>query len=103
MRHAPFAVDQAAHDAWLAHMRVAVDELGLSEEHEHTLWNYLTYAAASMINTAAQAVGPGDRAGRGPGEDRADGGPGDRADRGREDRVNRGRAIPRSKTGISGR
>lgn len=52
MRHAPFAVDQAAHDAWLAHMRVAVDELGLSEEHEHTLWNYLTYAAASMINTA---------------------------------------------------
>lgn len=52
MRHAPFAVDQAAHDAWLKHMRVAVDELGLSEEHEHTLWNYLTYAAASMVNTA---------------------------------------------------
>ncbi|MEK0101118.1 globin, partial [Streptomyces sp. A475] len=26
-------------------------ELGLSEEHEHTLWNYLTYAAASMVNT----------------------------------------------------
>ena len=52
MRHAPFAVDQAAHDAWLRHMRVAVDELGLSAEHEHTLWNYLTYAAASMVNTA---------------------------------------------------
>ena len=53
MRHAPFQVDQAAHDAWLKHMRVAVDELGLSEEHEHTLWNYLTYAAASMVNTAS--------------------------------------------------
>ncbi|MDR3081960.1 MAG: globin, partial [Streptomyces sp.] len=24
--------------------------LGLSEEHEHTLWNYLTYAAQAMIN-----------------------------------------------------
>ncbi|MET8829973.1 globin [Streptomyces sp. NPDC004610] len=51
MRHAPFAVDRAAHDAWLKHMRVAVDELGLSAEHEQTLWKYLTYAAASMINT----------------------------------------------------
>ncbi|MER6410803.1 globin [Streptomyces humidus] len=51
MRHAPFVVDRAAHDAWLKHMREAVDELGLSEEHEHTLWNYLTYAAASMVNT----------------------------------------------------
>ena len=52
MRHAPFAVDRAAHDAWLRHMRAAVDDLGLSEERERTLWNYLTYAAASMINTA---------------------------------------------------
>jgi hemoglobin len=51
MRHAPFAVDRAAHDAWLKHMRAAVDELGLSEEHERTLWSYLTYAAASMVNT----------------------------------------------------
>ena len=50
MRHAPFTVDRAAHDAWLKHMRAAVDELGLSEEHEHTLWSYLTYAAASMVN-----------------------------------------------------
>ena len=51
MRHAPFTVDRAAHDAWLKHMRDAVDELDLSEEHAHTLWNYLTYAAASMVNT----------------------------------------------------
>jgi len=51
MRHAPFAVDRTAHDAWLRHMRVAVDELDLSEEHERTLWNYLTYAAQSMVNT----------------------------------------------------
>ncbi len=51
MRHAPFTVDRAAHDAWLKHMRDAVDDLDLSEEHAHTLWNYLTYAAASMVNT----------------------------------------------------
>ena len=30
----PFTVDRAAHDAWLKHMRDAVDDLGLSEEHE---------------------------------------------------------------------
>ncbi|MEU6892222.1 globin [Streptomyces sp. NPDC046557] len=52
MRHAPFRVDAAAHDAWLGHMREAVDELGLAPEHEAQLWRYLTYAAASMINTA---------------------------------------------------
>ena len=52
MRHAPFTVDRAAHDAWLTHMRDAVDSLDLAEEHETQLWNYLTYAAASMINTA---------------------------------------------------
>ena len=51
MRHAPFTVDQAAHDAWLHHMRAAVDELGLVEEHRQQLWDYLVYAAASMVNT----------------------------------------------------
>ncbi len=29
MRHVPFTVDRAAHDAWLKHMRDAVDDLGL--------------------------------------------------------------------------
>ncbi|GAA1405293.1 globin [Kitasatospora putterlickiae] len=51
MRHVPFKVDRAAHDAWLKHMRVALDELGLPEDAERQLWEYLTYAAASMINT----------------------------------------------------
>lgn len=52
MRHAPFRVDRAAHDAWLRHMRVAVDELRLAPEYERQLWDYLVYAAASMVNTA---------------------------------------------------
>lgn len=51
MRHVPFKVDRAAHDAWLKHMRVAVDELELPQDAERQLWDYLTYAAASMINT----------------------------------------------------
>ncbi|MFC7220220.1 globin [Streptomyces polyrhachis] len=51
MRHAPFTVDRAAHDAWLAHMRTAVVELGLNPVHEQQLWDYLVYAAASMVNT----------------------------------------------------
>ncbi|WP_308288854.1 globin [Streptomyces humicola] len=52
MRHMPFSVDRAAHDAWLAHMRTALDELELSPEHEQQLWDYLVYAAGSLINTA---------------------------------------------------
>ncbi|MCM2419444.1 MULTISPECIES: globin [unclassified Streptomyces] len=52
MRHAPFQVDQAAHDAWVRHMRDAVDDLALAPEHERQLWDYLVYAAASMVNTA---------------------------------------------------
>ncbi|MGW2990881.1 globin domain-containing protein, partial [Streptomyces sp. NPDC001193] len=37
MRHAPFQVDAAAHDAWLGHMRVAVDELALAPERAMTV------------------------------------------------------------------
>lgn len=51
MRHAPFPVDRAAHDAWLGHMREAVDSLDLAPEHEQQLWDYLVYAAGTMINT----------------------------------------------------
>lgn len=51
MRHVPFTVDRAAHDAWLKHMRAAVDELALPADAERQLWDYLTYAAASMVNT----------------------------------------------------
>jgi hemoglobin len=52
MRHAPFAVTPAARDAWLAHMRVAVEELQLSPMHEAMLWDYLERAAHAMVNTA---------------------------------------------------
>ncbi|GAA3209946.1 globin [Microbacterium terregens] len=59
MRHAAFHVDPDARDRWLAHMRVAVDELGLSPLHEETLWDYLERAAFAMVNTFEPAgIGP---------------------------------------------
>jgi len=51
MRHQPFHVNPEARDRWLAHMRVAVDELELSPMHEATLWDYLQRAAQAMVNT----------------------------------------------------
>jgi hemoglobin len=51
LRHAPFKVNPEARDRWLAHMRAAVDELGLSPLHEATLWDYLERAAHAMVNT----------------------------------------------------
>lgn len=51
MRHAPFPVDRAAHDAWLRHMREAVASLDLPPELERPLWDYLVYAAGSLLNT----------------------------------------------------
>jgi hemoglobin len=51
MRHAPFRVGPAERDAWLHHMRRAVDSLGLPAEQEAELWNYLARAAYFMVNT----------------------------------------------------
>jgi hemoglobin len=51
IRHAPFRVDAAARDAWLHHMRVAVDSLGLPDPARTALWDYLERAAYFMVNT----------------------------------------------------
>jgi hemoglobin len=51
MRHMPFKVNPDARDRWLAHMRAAVDTLGLSALHEAELWAYLERAAHAMVNT----------------------------------------------------
>jgi hemoglobin len=50
MRHAPFAIGPAERDAWLRHMRDAVDSLHLPAEQEQPLWHYLETAAHSMQN-----------------------------------------------------
>jgi len=51
MRHAPFRVGPTERDAWLRHMRAAVDALDLPPEQDRTLWDYLERAAFFMVNT----------------------------------------------------
>lgn len=51
MRHQAFHVNPAARDRWLFHMRNALDEVALSPMHEATLWDYLSRAAVSLVNT----------------------------------------------------
>jgi len=51
MRHAPFAVNVAARDAWLRHMRIALDDLELPPDQADTLWAYLSGAADALRNT----------------------------------------------------
>jgi hemoglobin len=50
-RHAPFRIRPVERDAWLHHMRRAVDRLELAPAHETALWEYLSRAAHFMVNT----------------------------------------------------
>lgn len=51
MRHAPFAVDEAAAQRWLTHFRAALDEAALTPEQDAQFWDYVVHAAKFMINT----------------------------------------------------
>ncbi|MBO0776009.1 MAG: globin [Actinobacteria bacterium] len=53
MRHVRFAIGEAERDAWLRHMRDALDELGLPETYDRQLWDYLVMAAHSLVNQPA--------------------------------------------------
>jgi hemoglobin len=55
LRHAPFRVGPQERDAWLRHMRRAVDSVNLEPEAAETLWNYLERAAYFMVNVAELA------------------------------------------------
>ncbi len=62
MRHARFPIGEAERDAWLRHMRAALDELGLDRAHDDELWNYLVMAAHSLVNQAPhEGLAPGGR------------------------------------------
>ncbi|MDG4799100.1 globin [Micromonospora sp. WMMD980] len=50
MRHAPFRIAGAERDAWLRHMRRAVDALDLPPQLADPLWDYLERAAYFMVN-----------------------------------------------------
>jgi hemoglobin len=50
MRHAPFAINEAARDAWLRHMRSELTSLDLPAAYSQRLWDYFTTAADSLRN-----------------------------------------------------
>ncbi len=57
MRHARFAIGPAERDAWLRHMRTALDELQLDPAHDAQLWDYLVMAAHSLVNQPGERTG----------------------------------------------
>jgi hemoglobin len=63
MRHVRFAIGPAERDAWLRHMRTALDELELDAVHDAQLWEYLVMAAHSLVNQPGDTGGD---PGRGP-------------------------------------
>jgi hemoglobin len=58
MRHARFVIGEAERDAWLRHMRTALDELALAEAADTQLWDYLVMAARSLVNQPSAAERP---------------------------------------------
>ncbi len=59
LRHAPFRIGAAERDAWLRHMRRAVESINLEPETEATLWSYLERAAFFMVNVEDEMERPG--------------------------------------------
>ena len=57
MRHVHFDIGPAERDAWLRHMRTAMDELALDPEQDAQLWDYLVMAAHSLVNRPAERSG----------------------------------------------
>ncbi|CAL8976851.1 Group 2 truncated hemoglobin GlbO [Propionicimonas sp. T2.31MG-18] len=51
IRHAPFAVTPDMRDRWLRHMNAALDSLALPEPELSEFREYVTRAAAFMVNT----------------------------------------------------
>ena len=57
MRHRHFRIRPAERDAWLRHMRTALDELALDPRYDTELWNYLVMAADSLVNEPGEPDG----------------------------------------------
>ncbi len=57
MRHAPFAIGSRERDAWLGHMRNAVDSLTVPRAVRDALLAYFEVASNAMINRRAEGAG----------------------------------------------
>jgi hemoglobin len=53
-RHAPFAIDARALDAWLANMKTAVQEVGIPAAEARLLLAHLEFGAEALVNTGGQ-------------------------------------------------
>ena len=50
LRHQPFDIGPVERDAWLTHMRAALDALDIDAAAKRKLWGYLEMAARSLVN-----------------------------------------------------
>jgi hemoglobin len=50
MRHMPFAIGRAERDAWMGHMRTALDSLDLPHSVREAFLDYFEGAATAMMN-----------------------------------------------------
>jgi hemoglobin len=50
MRHVPFAIGRAERDAWMRHMRAAVESLDLPADVREAFLDYFENAATAMMN-----------------------------------------------------
>jgi hemoglobin len=57
IRHVHFVIGEPERDAWLRHMRTALDELELEPALDAELWDYLVMAAHSLMNAPADRPG----------------------------------------------
>jgi hemoglobin len=53
LRHAPFAIGPAEREAWLSHMRAAIDSLDLPRPVRAAFLDYFERAATAMMNRPA--------------------------------------------------
>jgi hemoglobin len=53
-RHAPFAIDARARDAWLVNMKAAVQEVSVPAAEARLLLAHLEFAARALVNTGQQ-------------------------------------------------
>ena len=54
MRHVRFRIGEAERDAWLRHMRTALDEIDLDPALDAQLWDYLVMAAHGLVNAVPE-------------------------------------------------
>ena len=51
MRHVTWQIGLAERDAWLTHMRAAVDRIDVTDDQRAAIWNHLELAAHSLVNS----------------------------------------------------